>query len=52
MTRSKKIFLIVAAVFLIIVGLVVMDFARKTTFPGKKTKQQSAAEKSPASVRR
>jgi hypothetical protein len=45
MTRSKKIFVIIAAVFLIIVVLVVMDFSRKTTFPGKKAKQDSAGRK-------
>jgi len=38
MTRSKKIFLIIAAAFLIIVALIAIDFSRKTTFPGKKAK--------------
>lgn len=36
MSRSKKVFLIVAAVFLVIIALVVYDFAQKTTFPGSK----------------
>jgi len=45
MTRSKKIFLLLAAVFLIIVAIIVMDFSRKTTFPGKKAKRDAAAGK-------
>lgn len=34
--KNKKIFLILAAIFLIIVILVSIDIARRTTFPGSK----------------
>lgn len=36
MSRSKKVFLILAAVFLVIVAIIAYDFAQKTTFPGPK----------------
>jgi hypothetical protein len=36
LNKNKKIFLIVAAVFLIIVILVSIDIASRTTFPGSK----------------
>lgn len=36
MARSKKIFLILAAVFLAIVLYISYDIATKTTFPGSK----------------
>jgi len=34
--KNKKIFLIIAAIFLIIIILVSIDIARRTTFPGSK----------------
>jgi hypothetical protein len=34
MSRSKKIFLIFAAIFITIMLLIMYDIARKTTFPG------------------
>jgi hypothetical protein len=39
MDRSKKLFLIIAAVFLIIIVLIGVDFARRTSFPGVKNSQ-------------
>ncbi|HLT07219.1 MAG TPA: hypothetical protein VK014_06800 [Cyclobacteriaceae bacterium] len=36
MNKNKKIFLIIAAIFLAIVILVSIDIARRTTFPGSK----------------
>lgn len=36
MSRSKKVFLVIAALFLVILALVIADFSRKTTFPGSK----------------
>lgn len=36
MTRSKKIFLILAIIFLIIILAVSYDISRRTTFPGSK----------------
>ncbi len=36
MKRSKKIFLIIAIIFLIIILAVSYDISRKTTFPGSK----------------
>ncbi len=36
MARSKKIFLLLSAIFLTIVGFVSYDIARRTTFPGSK----------------
>ncbi len=36
MKRSKLVFLILSIVFLIVLILVIIDFSRKTTFPGKK----------------
>ena len=36
LNKNKKIFLIIAAIFLIIVILVSVDIARRTTFPGSK----------------
>jgi len=41
MQRSKKIFLVVALVFLAIVGAIVFDFSRRTTFPGGPRPQES-----------
>jgi hypothetical protein len=41
MTRSKKLFLIIAAVFLIIIVLISYDFARKTSFPGPKSPKET-----------
>jgi hypothetical protein len=35
MNKSKKIFLLLAAIFLVIVVIVMIDMASKTTFPGK-----------------
>ncbi|HMJ68504.1 MAG TPA: hypothetical protein VK508_06400 [Cyclobacteriaceae bacterium] len=59
MKRSRKIFLIIAAAFLVIVGMISYDFARKTTFPGPKspaTPEKPAADTtradSAAAVRR
>jgi hypothetical protein len=40
MTRSKRIFFIVAAIFLLLVVLVCIDIARRTTFPGPKKDRQ------------
>jgi hypothetical protein len=37
MSRSKKVFLVIAAIFLAIIALIVYDFSRKTTFPGPKS---------------
>jgi hypothetical protein len=45
MTRSKKIFLGLAAVFLAIVGVVSYDFGRRTTFPGSKPQLQERLKK-------
>lgn len=36
MKRSKLIFIILSILFLIILILVMIDFSRKTTFPGSK----------------
>jgi hypothetical protein len=36
MTKNKLIFLILGAIFLIIMGLIGWDMSRKTTFPGSK----------------
>ena len=36
MTRSKKIFLFLAALFLLIMLYIGYDIARRTTFPGSK----------------
>lgn len=36
LNKNKKVFLIIAAIFLIIVILVSIDIARRTTFPGSK----------------
>ncbi|WP_199856444.1 hypothetical protein [Lunatibacter salilacus] len=36
MTKNKMIFLILGAIFLIIIGLIGWDMSRKTTFPGSK----------------
>jgi hypothetical protein len=35
MTRSKKVFLIIAAIFLVIVAIIIYDFSRRTTLPGR-----------------
>lgn len=37
MKRSKKIFLVISAVFLIIMILIGWDISRRTTFPGSKS---------------
>jgi hypothetical protein len=42
MQRSKWVFLIIALIFLVIVALVVIDFSRKTTFPGRHSSVNSA----------
>lgn len=34
MQRSKKIFLLLTAIFFLILLLLAVDFSRKTTFPG------------------
>lgn len=36
MNRSKKIFLLVAAIFLVVVLLIAYDISQRTTFPGQK----------------
>jgi hypothetical protein len=46
MKRSKKIFLILAVAFLGIIGVISYDFARKTTFPGPKSR--TSPEKAPS----
>jgi hypothetical protein len=40
MQRSKKIFLFFAFLFLGIIGFIVYDFSRRTTFPGKKASEK------------
>jgi len=48
MARSKKIFLILAAIFLIIMIIIGFDIARRTTFPGgQKGHSESTGIKSP-----
>jgi VanZ family protein len=42
MQRSKKIFLVIALVFLAIVIAIVIDFSQKTTFPGKKSPSEGS----------
>lgn len=41
MSRSKKIFLILAAIFMIIMMMIGYDIARKTTFPGTSKKENT-----------
>lgn len=36
MNRSKKIFLVIAAIFLLIMIMIGWDISRRTTFPGSK----------------
>lgn len=36
MKRSKKIFLVVAAIFILIVLVIAYDISQRTTFPGQK----------------
>ena len=36
MTKGKLVFLILGAIFLIIMGIIGWDMSRKTTFPGSK----------------
>ncbi|MCX2746118.1 hypothetical protein OO013_19725 [Mangrovivirga sp. M17] len=35
-SKSKKYFLIFSAIFILIIGIVCIDIARRTTFPGGK----------------
>ncbi|NMM48422.1 hypothetical protein [Marinigracilibium pacificum] len=35
-SKSKKYFLIFSAIFIIIIGIVCIDIAKRTTFPGSK----------------
>gem|GEM_PF-5617081 len=42
MSRSKKVFLIIAALFILIVGIIIWDFSRRTTFPGRHSNHSSA----------
>jgi hypothetical protein len=37
MSKSKKIFLIIAAVFMVIMIIIGWDISRRTTFPGSKS---------------
>jgi hypothetical protein len=37
MSKSKKIFLIIAAVFMVIMIIIGWDISRRTTFPGAKS---------------
>ncbi len=37
MQRSKKIFVVLSAIFLIIMIIIGYDISRRTTFPGNKT---------------
>lgn len=37
MSRSKKIFAILAAVFVVLLGIASYDISRRTTFPGSKS---------------
>lgn len=52
MSKSKKIFLLVAVLFLIIVIIVMIDMANKTTFPGQNKKDnQEQVEEDTAEIR-
>lgn len=45
MSKSKKIFLLFAAIFITIILIIMYDIARKTTFPGgSKTKKENVQE--------
>ncbi|QCK15532.1 hypothetical protein [Mangrovivirga cuniculi] len=35
-SKSKKYFLVFSAIFILIIGIVCIDIARRTTFPGSK----------------
>ena len=48
MPRSKKIFFVFVALFVILIGYLVYDISSRTTFPGSKSKpfpQQDSAKK-------
>jgi hypothetical protein len=45
MSRSKKIFLAVGAVFLILLGYASYDIATRTTFPGSKSQLKERLKK-------
>jgi hypothetical protein len=44
MSRSKKIFLVFAAIFITIMLLIMYDIARKTTFPGGNKKEKQSIQ--------
>jgi hypothetical protein len=41
MQRSKVVFLIIAAIFLVVVLLIILDFSRRTSFPGHHADRQT-----------
>ena len=52
MARSKKIFLLLSAVFIAIVLIITIDIFSKTTFPGAKKQQPERIEQRIDSMRR
>lgn len=45
MNRSKKIFLIIAVTFFVVIAVISYDIARKTTFPGSKSQLKERIQK-------
>jgi hypothetical protein len=43
--RRSKVFLLFAAVFIILISFVIYDISRKTTFPGSKPQLQERLKK-------
>lgn len=37
MSRQKKLFLVLAALFLLLLGYIAYDISRRTTFPGRRS---------------
>lgn len=47
MKRSKKIFLVVAAIFIVIVLVIAYDISQRTTFPGQKPEKKVDSTETP-----
>ena len=46
MNRSKKIFLVISGIFLIVMIIIGYDISRRTTFPGQKDRFENANNES------
>ncbi len=49
MNRQKKLFLILSAIFLLLLGYIGYDISRRTTFPGRKPHPEEQTKQAPAS---